>query len=79
MLFLRFIGSVSLPSPFLLRLIFHVLVPLVLALEADTVLATFHPFLKTEAVFLLAMRLLASTKDEVLHAGVMGVNLLVIM
>lgn len=79
MLLLRFIGSVSLPSPFLLGLILHVLVPPVFALETDAVLAAFHPFLKTEAVFLLAMRLLASTEDEVLHAGVMGINLLVIM
>ena len=51
----------------------------ILALKAYAELAAFLPFLEAQAVFLLAVRLLACAEDEVLHAGLVGIDLLEVM
>ena len=51
----------------------------VLALEAHAELTALLPFLEALAIFLLAVRLLAGAEDEVLHAGLVGIDLLEVM
>ena len=71
------IGGIALPPPLLLLTeILVILGVSILALDADTKLAALLAPFVAEAVLLLAVGLLAGAEDEVLHEGLVGVDLL---
>lgn len=80
---LRFIvglvDSISGPSPLLLLLVLLIVFISIQTLKADTVLSAFDSLLKTEAVFLLAVRFLTSAKYQILHTGIVWINLLIVV
>lgn len=70
------VSGVPLPSPLLLLFKLVLLVLFVLALDADAEFPALDALLEAEAVLLLAVRFLAGAEDEVLHARLIGVDLL---
>lgn len=69
------ICGVPLPPSLLLLFELVLLVLFVLALEADAELPALEALLEAETVFLLAVRFLAGAEDQVLHAGLVSIDL----
>lgn len=74
-----FVNSVPGPTPLLLLLVLLVVLVAVETLHADTVLSALHSLLEAEAVFLLAVRFFTGAKNQILHTGIVWINLLIVV